>query len=88
MKAEAQLERLFTHLVTAAGGISVKLAPTHVGLPDRMVIWDGGAIDLVELKTTTGKLSPAQVVWHQRAALLGRKVHVLYGEAQIREFVR
>lgn len=87
MKSEAQLERLFTQLVTAAGGIPVKLAPTHVGLPDRMAIWPGGAIDLVELKTETGRLSPAQIVWHDRAAALGRPVLVLRGEQAIRDWV-
>jgi hypothetical protein len=87
MKSEAQLERLFTQLVTAAGGIPVKLAPTHVGLPDRLVIWPGGRIALAELKTETGRLSPAQTVWHDRAADLGCEVAVLHGEDEIRQWV-
>lgn len=86
---EAKLERLFYDLVRSERrGIVVKLAPTVRGLPDRLVLLPGGFIHLVELKTETGALSPVQQVWHDRAAQLGVHVHVLYGEAEIRRWVR
>jgi hypothetical protein len=87
VKPEAQLERLFAEEVRKAGGMAIKLAPTHVGLPDRLVIRPGGTLVLVELKTDNGKLSPAQVVWHARAAALGCTVIVLRGEAEVRGWV-
>ena len=84
MKSEAQLERLFVRLVSSATGITVKLAPTHAGLPDRLVVRPNGWLELVELKTETGQLRPAQIVWHARAADRGCRVTVLRGETEIR----
>jgi hypothetical protein len=83
MKTEAQLETLFRKRVEALGGKAFKIAPTHVGIPDRMVLLPGGRIELVELKTETGKLSAAQIIWHERAYALGTTVTVLYGERDI-----
>lgn len=71
-----------------AGGMPVKLAPTVKGLPDRMVIWPGGAIELVELKADNGELSPAQKVWHSRVNDLGRSVWVLRGRDQIDAWIK
>lgn len=93
---EADLEKLFYRLVQSRGGWAVKLSAPAMpgraygasnGLPDRMVLWPGGTVDLVELKTSRGKLSAKQKDWHLRAAGLGTFVWTLYGEAHIREWV-
>jgi hypothetical protein len=84
---ERDLEMRFRRKVTAAGGITEKIAPVRAGVPDRLVLWPGGRIELVELKTETGQLSPIQAVWHQRAAERGVIVVVLHGPAEVDAYV-
>lgn len=69
-------------------GMFVKMVPIEKGMPDRMVILPGGQIHLIELKTTTGKVSPRQAKWHADAADRGVSVTVLAGTAQIDKWVR
>lgn len=85
---EAYCEGIFTQEVHKAGGIAIKLTPTVAGVPDRMVLWPDGRTDLVELKTLTGSLRPAQKVWHSRAGDLGHPVTILRGTAEIRDWCR
>jgi len=80
---ESSLEQLFYSKVRQAGGIAIKLMPTHAGVPDRLVLVPGGRSYLVELKTETGRLAPAQVLWHSRAAAIGHPVVVLHGRDQV-----
>jgi len=81
---EAQLEVLFRRRVRGVlGGIVIQLAPTVAGIPDRLVILPGGRMYLVELKTETGRLRPAQVAWIARAAERGTYVAVLHGVAGV-----
>lgn len=87
MTPEAKVEKAFAREVKRIGGITAKLAPTTVGIPDRIVILPGGATFFVELKSTTGKLSPAQVVWIDRARKLGATVLVLHGEQEIKTWI-
>ncbi len=84
---EASVERRFNELVRARGGYTFKLAPTEAGIPDRLVLLPGGRIFLVELKTTTGRLSRIQGVWHAKAARVGTKVAVLHGRAEVEAWV-
>lgn len=65
----------------------MKLAPTMAGFPDRMVLWPGGRIDLVELKTSTGRLRKIQKVWHHRAAKLGTDVKIIRGESELKHYL-
>lgn len=80
---EAQLEALFFAKVKQAGGMAIKLMPTHAGVPDRLVLMPGGRMFLVELKTETGKVREIQKLWHQRARLLGTEVLVLRGRDEV-----
>lgn len=80
---ERALERYFRQAVRDLGGRAYKLAPTDKGMPDRMVILPRLGIELVELKTETGRTSPAQDLWHARAASMGVYVTLLSGRAQI-----
>ncbi len=80
---EAQLETRFRRGVRAAGGVVVKLAPTTRGVPDRLVLMPGGRLTLVELKTTTGRLSAAQTAWHAAAEARGVIVEVLRGADEL-----
>lgn len=84
---ENALEARFALLVRRHGGTSIKIAPVIKGLPDRLVIWPGGVLRLVELKATGGALSPAQRVVHSRLAALGATVTVLTGRDEIDAWV-
>ncbi len=85
---EAALEGYFVKKVRLAGGKASKVAPVEKGMPDRLVLMPGGKIYLVELKTDTGRVSPAQALWHERAAALGTQVLVLSGIAGIDAWIR
>lgn len=85
---EASLEEYFRKVVRLRlGGKVIKLAPTERGVPDRMVLLPAGRIKLVELKTVTGRLSPYQEHIHEVFSELGTDVDVLYGRAEIDEWV-
>lgn len=85
---EAALEEFFRKQVRLAGGITIKLAPTVRGIPDRLVVFPGGRFYLVELKTAKGRLSEIQKHWHERlASQTGVRVSVLYGQEEIRRWV-
>ena len=79
---ESQLEAAFRDRVRRMGGITEKIAPTHVGMPDRLVLLPGGKVHLVELKAEGGHLRAAQEVWIARAAQLGVTVSVLTGPVE------
>jgi hypothetical protein len=85
---ESKLEEKFTLAVRKIlGGRTMKMVPTEKGAPDRLVLLPDGKIELVELKTDTGVVSPRQRLWHSRAALLGTTVHVVRGEAGVLAWV-
>lgn len=88
MTRESSLERFFHDNVRKRGGMAIKMAPTVVGVPDRLVILPGGQMHLVELKTETGRLSPIQKHWHEKVRTIGAEVIVLYGKEQIKEWLR
>lgn len=85
---ESALERTFHTCVRRAGGKCIKIAPINRGIPDRLVILPGGGMYLVELKTTTGALSPAQRVWRSRLAALEVQVYVIRSGKDTRDWLR
>lgn len=82
---ESAVEAVFARRVRDLGGLSYKFAPLHAGNPDRVVILDGEVI-FVEIKADGGKLDPAQVLWHRRAAERGVIVQVVTGSAEARSW--
>jgi hypothetical protein len=85
---ESKLEEKFRLAVRKIlRGRTYKIIPTEKGLPDRLVLLPGGRIELVELKTDTGVVSPKQRLVHSQAALLGTTVHVIRGEAEMLDWV-
>lgn len=86
---ERVLEARLFKKVRTLGGLCVKLGPIVKGAPDRLVLLPGGRVFLVELKRSPKEgLSPAQGLWHARAAQRGTYVHVLHGAAEIDEWIR
>ena len=84
---ESHLEKMLNDGVRRAGGMSFKMAPTTSGLPDRMVLWPGGRIELVELKTEKGKTRRIQEIWHYRMAELGTEVIVVRGISGVQDYL-
>ena len=81
--AERDLHSRLRLGVRRLGGRLDKLAPTSKGIPDALVLLPGGRAVLVELKETTGRISPAQRLYHEQAARLGTTVVVLRGAGEI-----
>jgi hypothetical protein len=84
---EREVERILGERVHRLGGLYFKIAPTHVGLPDRMILLPGGRIILVEVKAENGHLDPAQRLLHKRMLDVGTEVVVIWGPEQARNFL-
>lgn len=87
MVRETTVEAYLHSRVRAVGGITYKVAPTTVGLPDRLVILPGGYLYLIELKTESGKLSSVQKLLHEKLSLLGVQVFTLYGKLDVDDWM-
>lgn len=85
---EASLEEYFRKRVRALGGYTEKITGMTKGTPDRLVLFPGGRMYLVELKAETGSVEPLQKVWHARAAALGTKVYVVTGREGVVRWLR
>lgn len=85
---EATLEVYFNKRVQGLGGLTLKIAPTTAGAPDRLVLLPGGIIRLVELKTERGKVRPIQFHFHSRCSDIGTPVVVLYGRIEVDDWLR
>lgn len=85
---EENVEDFFRRQVRLLGGRAIKLVPVEKGMPDRLVLLPGGLMFLVELKQAKSKPSPAQVVWHMRAARMGHPVAVLHTKDEVRAWLR
>lgn len=85
---EREIESYLNENVKKRGGRSYKfMSPGNSGVPDRIVIFPGGRVVFVELKTETGRLSALQVAQIRRLERLGADVRVLYGLDDVKEFL-
>lgn len=85
---ERNVERRLVRGVKALGGIAYKwVCPGTVGVPDRIVVWPGGRVDFIELKTETGVLSPRQKVVLDHLRSLGCNVRVLRGSDAVAAYL-
>ncbi len=86
---EKEIEKKLVEGVKKLGGIAYKwVSPGNDGVPDRMVCLPGGSVVFVELKTEVGRLSGRQKVQIKRLQALGFDVRVLYGAAEVEEFLK
>ena len=78
--SEKYLERTFSDKLNKTGKCEViKLLSTFVkGLPDRVVLCQGGYVGFAEIKTTGKKPTKIQLYIHSRLEKLGYKVFVVY----------
>lgn len=77
--SEKDLERTFSAMLNRTKKVWViKLLSTFVkGLPDRMVICQGGYVGFAEIKTTGKKPTKIQTHIHEKLRALGFKVFVI-----------
>jgi len=81
---EKQVEQRLVRAVKAAGGLCPKfVAPGTDGMPDRIVLMDGGHFGFVEAKAPGKVPRPLQVRRHQQLRALGFEVFVLDDPEQI-----
>ena len=72
MAEESSIERKFTQAVKKKGGLAIKMTPVGLrGLPDRIVLIQGGRAEFVELKAPGQKPRPLQLKWMERLRRMG-----------------
>ena len=81
---EKQIEQKLVRATKNMGGIAPKfVSPGFDGMPDRIVLLQGGHIGFVEVKAPGEKPRPLQISRHGLLRRLGFKVFVLDDEQQI-----
>ena len=84
---EKQVEKYLQRRVKESNGLTFKWISTVSGVPDRIVFLNQ-KIFLIELKTTTGSLSPRQILMFDQIGEQGHPVHVLRSYEDIEDFIR
>lgn len=83
--SEKYIEQKLGSEVKKRGGLCLKfISPNLVGVPDRLVLFDGGLIAFVELKDKGKKPKPIQVKRIEQLRRLGFKVYVVDNKEMIR----
>jgi len=81
---EKIIEQKLVSAIKSMGGIAPKfVSPGYDGMPDRIVLLQGGHIAFVEVKSMGCKPQPLQLARHELLRRLGFKVYVLDDEQQI-----
>lgn len=77
--SEKDLERTFSEKLNRTKKVWViKLLSTFIkGLPDRMILCQGGYVGFAEIKTTGKKPTKIQLLIHSKLEVLGFKVFVI-----------
>lgn len=77
--SEKDLERTFAEVLNRTKKVWViKLLSTFIkGLPDRMILCQGGYVGFAEIKTTGKKPTKIQTYIHEKLRALGFKVFVI-----------
>jgi hypothetical protein len=85
---ESAIETYLVKRVEALGGETRKVKWIgRRGAPDRLVMFKRGRLLWVELKTTRGLLSPAQVREHIRLRLMGQKIFLVRSKSEVEDLL-
>ena len=84
---ESKIESYLGRQVKKNGGLSLKWISTITGVPDRIVILNR-QIRFVELKSSTGKISPRQIIVFQQLAEQGFPVTLINSLEQVDDFIK
>ena len=86
---EKIIERKLVKTAKNMGGLALKfISPGYDGVPDRIVLFPGGRIAFVEVKSPGKTLRPLQVRRKRQLESLGFKVYVLDAAEQIDEILK
>ena len=81
---EKIIEHKFLMEVKKIGGLALKfVSPGFDGVPDRIVLMQGGKIGFVEVKAPREKPRPLQLARHKTLMNLGFRVYVIDSVEQI-----
>lgn len=79
---EKEIEKRLTFNLKKEGCLVYKfISPNNAGVPDRIVIYPGGRVDFIELKTLSGRLSPLQARQIEKLKRIGANVDIVVGLA-------
>lgn len=85
---EKEIEKRLTTKLKNLGCLVYKfISPNNAGVPDRIVIYPGGRVDFIELKTLSGRLSPLQAAQIDKLKRKGAKVYIVVGLAGADDYV-
>ena len=83
---EKTIERKLVKTAKNMGGLALKfVSPGFDGVPDRIVLFPGGCVGFVELKSPGGTMRPLQVRRKKQMESFGFKVFCVNGTEQIEE---
>lgn len=86
---ESSIEKYLNEQVEKNGGLCEKhVSPGQHGVPDDLVTWPGGTMELVECKATGETPDKHQLRDHARRAKLGVKVFVIDSKDGVDHYVR
>ena len=86
---ERDIERYLVRRAIEHGGKAYKwVSPGHVGVADRIVLLPGGVVWFVELKSSTGRLSPLQKIFAADMARMGMQYSVLRSKEEVDELLQ
>ncbi len=85
---EKTTERKLVNAIKKSGGLCPKfVSPGLDGMPDRLALFPGGKIALVEVKAMGSKPRPLQQARHEQLRQLGFQVYVVDDAAQIQTII-
>ena len=88
MEREKDTEQWLRKKVEQMGGMAYKFtSPGNAGVPDRLVVFPGGLIYFVELKTSKGSVKPIQKWQQDKLRAMGCHVVTIYGMDEARAFI-
>lgn len=80
---EKDIEQKIKAFVASRGGRCLKfVSPSHVGVPDRIVLLPGGVVGFLEVKQPKGRLSEIQEIEIAKFQALGASVAVVRSVAE------
>lgn len=81
---ESEIEKTLTIEVKKRGGMALKfISPNLAGVPDRIILLNGGKMAFAELKAPGKKLRPLQIKRKTQLESLGFKVYCIDSKEQI-----
>ncbi|MDO5015273.1 MAG: VRR-NUC domain-containing protein [Clostridia bacterium] len=85
---ESEIEKILRVEIEKLNGVCFKfISPGNIGVPDRIVIYPGGKIHFIELKTKKGVLSKAQELQISVLRSKGAEVFVIFGIDGVKQYL-